>query len=427
MADIAAFSAAMKTQFLGPIREQVYTNKILLWGKRTRDVDDSQPMPQGSRDFRGIQVDATGIDFIGNEFRIPLHTGRNRGSGFRAENAKLPKAGKQAYKYITGDLQYMYGLFSVTGPLLKASESNKGAFAKALSQEMERLVDDVKGHMNIAAYGDGTGVIAVLTDVASAPTYEVDSTIWITGGEWCDLYDTALSSYRGTASREITAFSRSAKTVTFGATFSGAQVGDKLIRASEDSTSSAPNNDLNQAIDGLAKIVDSAGALHGLNPGTAGESFWASYEKDVAGATVGDSQLRELTDGIGTESGADDDLILITTRGIRSRYADQLTALKRFTDDKSVTLRGGFKAILFDDKAMVYDDQCQIGTVYGLNIDALFWTQMSDFEWMEEDGTVLKWVSGYDQYQGVLFKYANLGTYARNRHGKLTGAADDDK
>lgn len=423
---ISDFSAALKTEFLGPIRETVYTNKILLWGGRERD-SSSEPMPQGSRDFRGIAVDSDNIDFGGNGFRMPLHTGRNRGSGFRAENAKLPAGGKQSYKYISDPLQYMYGIFTVTGPLLKSSQKSKHAFAKALSQEMERLTTDVQGHMNIAAYGDGTGVLATLTSVVSAPTYGVDTTIWITGGEYCDLYDTALTTYRGTLSREITAFSRSGLTVTFGGTFTGATIGDKLVRASSDSTNSAPNNDLNSAINGLAKIVASSGALHGLNPANAGETFWASQVIAAGGAPVGDSLLRQLTDAVGSESGSDQDLIFITTRGIRSRYADQLTSLKRFNDTSSTTLRGGFKALLFDDKPLVYDDQCQLGVVYALDMDSMFWSEMSDFEWMEEDGEVLKWVTGYDAYTGVLFKYCNFGTWARNRHGKITGAADDSK
>jgi hypothetical protein len=119
--------------------------------------------------------------------------------------------------------------------------------------------------------------------------------------------------------------------------------------------------------------------------------------------------------------------VSITTRGVRNRYANTLTALKRFNDAQSVTLRGGFNALMFDDTPMVYDDHCPLGHVFALNTDAMFWSQMSDWEWMEEDGNVLKWESRLDRYVGVLFKYCNLGTWARNRHGKITGAADDTK
>ena len=87
MADTSTFSAAMKTRFLGPIRDQLHSNKILLFGLRSRDGSDDQGMPHASRDFRGIVAEAEGIDFVGNEFRSPLHTTRNQGTGPRGQNS----------------------------------------------------------------------------------------------------------------------------------------------------------------------------------------------------------------------------------------------------------------------------------------------------------------------------------------------------
>ena len=202
---------------------------------------------------------------------------------------------------------------------------------------------------------------------------------------------------------------------------------DVMIFASSDSVAATPSNDKNSAINGLEKIVDSTGALHGLNPATAGQAFWASTEIDASSAIVGDTILRQLTDSIGFESGSDEEMVLITTRGVRTRYAATLQSMKRFTDAQSMTLRGGFKAILFDDKPMVVDDHCRVGRIYALNTDAMFWSQMSDWEWLDQDGDMLKQVPGFDKYVAYLFKYFNLGTFARNRHGKIINAADDSR
>lgn len=426
MADVSSFSAAMKTKFIGPIRDQLNSNKILLFGLRTRDGNDSQDLPHGSRDFRGIVADATGIDFVGNEFRMPLRTSRNQGTGPRGEGVTLPAPGNQGYKYISEALKYFYGLFNITGPLLKASDSNEGAFRKALQAEMEGLTDDLKRHVNIQAFGNGDGVLASVSSGANSATQTVDTTIYFQGGEYVDIYDSTLTTYRGSASVYVTAIDRANLQITLSSSVN-TTTGDVLIRASKDSTSSAPNNDKSQAINGLQKIVDSSGALHGLNPSSAGEGFWKSTEIAASSAVVGDSLLRQLKDGIGFESGSDTDTVIITTRGIRNRYANTLTALKRFNDAQAVTLRGGFNALMFDETPMVYDDHCPLGHVFALNTDAMFWSQMSDWEWMEEDGNVLKWEPRYDRYVGVIFKYCNLGTWARNRHGKITGAADDTK
>ena len=428
MADTSSFSAAMKTKFIGPIRDQLHSNKILLFGLRTRDGDDKQDMPHASRDFRGIVADSTGIDFVGNEFRIPLRTSRNQGTGPRAENAILPAPGNQGYKYISEDLRYFYGLFNITGQLLKASESNEGAFRRALQAEMEGITDDLKRHVNIQAFGTGDGALATVTNV-SGNEITVDTTIYFQGGEYLDVYDSPVDPANQPLNAKafyVTAIDRSTLTLTV-SDGTGVTVGSVLVRASSDSTQNVPNNDVYQAINGLQNIISADGELHELDPKNAGETFWKSSEVDAAGAIVGDSLLRQLKDAIGFESGSDEETILITTRGVRNRYANTLTALKRFNDAQSVKLRGGFTALMFDETPMVYDDHCPLGHVFAVNMPAMFWSQMSDWEWMEEDGEVLKWEPRYDRYVGVLFKYCNLGTWARNRHGKIVNAEDDVK
>ena len=428
MADTSSFSAAMKTKFIGPIRDQLHSNKILLFGLRTRDGDDKQDMPHASRDFRGIVADSTGIDFVGNEFRIPLRTSRNQGTGPRAENAILPAPGNQGYKYISEDLRYFYGLFNITGQLLKASESNEGAFRRALQAEMEGITDDLKRHVNIQAFGTGDGALATVTNVAGNEI-TVDTTIYFQGGEYLDVYDSPVDPANQPLNAKafyVTAIDRSTLTLTV-SDGTGVTVGSVLVRASSDSTQNVPNNDVYQAINGLQNIISADGELHELDPKNAGETFWKSSEVDAAGAIVGDSLLRQLKDAIGFESGSDEETILITTRGVRNRYANTLTALKRFNDAQSVKLRGGFTALMFDETPMVYDDHCPLGHVFAVNMPAMFWSQMSDWEWMEEDGEVLKWEPRYDRYVGVLFKYCNLGTWARNRHGKIVNAEDDVK
>lgn len=415
----------MKTKFIGPIRDNMSSNKVLLFGLRSRDGDDSTSDPVGSREFSGIEATAEGIDFVGNTFAMPIHLSRNQGTGPRAENVALPSAGNQGYAQISDTLRFYYGVFSVTGPLIKASESNAGAFKRAVEAETTALIDDLKRHTNIHGYGDGTGVIATITTGVASATQAVDTTIYFQGGETIDIYDPTFTTYRGTAARTVNSFSRSGLTITLDASVT-TTTNDVIVRASPNSTSAAPNNDRNQALNGLEKIVDSTGALHGLNPATAGQAIWASTEIAAGGAVIGDNLIRQLLDGIGFESGSDEEVCLVTTRGIRNRYANTLTAFKRFNDAESVKLRGGFKALMFDDMSpIVVDDHARKGRMYALNLSAMFWSQSSDWEWMDEDGDVLTKIPGFDRYEAYLFKYANLGTWARNRHGKITGAADD--
>lgn len=422
MATTSTFSGALKIRFLAPIRDILNSNRVLLEGLRTRTDKESTGDPRASREFRGIKALAEGIDFVGSEFRIPIRISRNQGVGSRAENVVLPAPGNEGFTQISEPLRYHYGLFNITGPLMKASESNEGAFKRALTVETQGTTDSLKRKINIDAYGIGDGSLATVRTAATTSTVDVESTINFAVGEIVDVRDVSGSAWTA-AARTVTAVDRTNRTVTLSGATIAFEVGDLLIRASSDSTTAVPNNDFNATINGLQKIVDSTGSLHTLDPSSVPQ--WSSTEIDANQAVVGDNLLRQLTDSIGFESGDDTEMVLITTRGIRNRYANTLTSLKRFNDAQSVTLRGGYKALLFDDKPMVVDDQCPVGHVFALNTDALFWSQNSDWEWMDQDGEVLKWEPRYDRYIAVLFKYCNLGTFARNRHGKIVDAADD--
>lgn len=429
MATINTLSAAMKTEFIGPVRDMLSSNKVLLWGQRTRDASKQTKDPVSSRPFKGIQPMAEGISFNGNDYRIPLRTSRNQGIGPRAESATLPAAGAQGYQYISDTLSYWYGLFSVTGPLVKASRNDKGSFKRAIESEMTGVTDDLKRAMNIAAFGTkgshGATPLATIASGATSATQTLDSSIWLQGGEYVDIYDPTGATRRNSAgSLTVDTINRgTSPTIVLSASVA-TTTNDIVVRASSDSVSATPNNDLGASINGLGNIVASSGALHGLNPSSV--SVWASSVVDANGAVIGENYLRQLVDDIGFEAGSDEELLGIWTRGQRARYAASMTAQKRFNDAQSVTLHGGFKAVLFDEMPMVVDDHCPRGYTYMLNTDAMYWAQDSDWEWGDLDGNTLKWQSRTDSYIGYLYKYCNLGTTARNRHGVIQNGDDDN-
>lgn len=426
MADTATFSAAMKTKFIGPIRDILPKGKVLLFG-------DSDANPT---DFKGILPSAENIDFVGNEFRIPMKAVRNQAVGFRSENETLPAPGASKYTYLTEPLRFAYALFNITGQLLRASESQEGAFVSAFKQEMEDTILASKLDFNRAAYNDGSGQMATVTSTGAgggantlgSTVINLNTTINFRGlGEVIDFVSAAgavISPAHTVTSRSLTNLSITispglAAPITAGTHFP--------VRASTDSTTTTPNNSQNKEINGLTNIIaNTTQVLHGINPAT--YSWWTPYANAVNGP-ISDQVLRNAKDyvgfiaGIDTETGLD--FALISTRGIRRRYSDTLTALKRFSNADSVTLHGGFTALMFDENPFFIDDQCPVGNLYGIALNRMFWAQMSDWDWMEEDGKVLKWEPRRDRYIAVLYKYCQLGTWARNAHFVLTGLTDD--
>lgn len=424
MADTATFSAAMKTRFLPPIRDSLHKGKVLLFGD-----PDANP-----GDFKGILASAEGISFVGNDFRIPLKAKRNQAVGFRSENETLPAPGASSYTYLTEPLRYAYGLVNITGQLLKAAASNEGAFVAAFKQEMDDTVITSKIDFNRAAYGDGTGTMATVRTDPGAGAFtvlDVNTSINFRGGEVIDIVSTT-GVQRDASARVVTGVVRTAGgqniTLSPSVTDTNIIVGDLIVRASSDSTLAAPNNSFNKEIQGLSSLVADTGTIHGVNPTT--YPFWKSFQKSLGGA-LSDTELRNAKDSVMFESGADLesglDFAIITTRGIRRRYSDTLLANRQVQASQPVQLHGGFTALMFDENPIFVDDQCPQGSVFGLSLKDFFWAQMSDWDWMNEDGKVLKWESRRDRYISVLYKYCQLGVTSRNHHFKLLTVTDDSK
>jgi hypothetical protein len=419
MADTATFSGAMKTRLLGPIRDILPRGMVLLFGDQAANPTD----------FKGILPSAEGISFVGNDFRIPMKVRRNQAVGFRSEGEILPAPGASQYSFLTEPLRYAYALFNITGPLLQASESGDGAFVPAFKQEMSDTILASKLDFNRAAFGDGTGKMATYSSGTGTTTITVDTTINFRGlGEVVDfVLATGGIANAANAGRTVIGVDRVNKTITVDSAPTGL-TSEIIVRSSLDSTNTLPNNSQNKEINGLSNIVNNTGVLHGFNPAT--YAFWKSYVKAINGP-VSDAVMRDAKDAVGFEQGLDLsaglDFAIITTRGIRRRYSDTLTALKRFNDLQSMTLRGGFTALMFDENPIFVDDQCPVGNMWGLALNKLFWSQGSDWNWMDRDGDVLKWESRRDRYIAVLYKYCQLGTTFRGAHFRLTGLSDDSR
>ena len=149
--------------------------------------------------------------WTGSQMILPVHISRNTGVGFSGEGAQLPQAGKQGYEKLVVQSKNMYGRIELTGNLMDtATGSNAGSFASAMTEEMDRLVQDVVNQENKAAIFGGS-VIGVISErkgavVAGSTVKELvgnDSTLSTADAASTFEYNGSFDFFDGTLAKAV--------------------------------------------------------------------------------------------------------------------------------------------------------------------------------------------------------------------------------
>lgn len=408
----------------GEVREACHQGSVLLDGSTSDQGTDGKhnANPTG---FPGIRQSAEGVTPGDGTVKLRIHLQNNPAGGFRLENERFAQPGNDKYVLAADPLRYYYATFSLTGQLMKAVGAGESAFKGAFQESMNRLTKSARIDTNQAAFNSGNGVRAISrgNSAAADTVINVDTTVNFRIGEIVD----GLTISTGVViepARVITSVDRANRTLTVSPALTTGMTGTTtgFVRASSNSTIAAPNNSWNREINGLSKFVAATGTVHGISPTLYPQ--WAAYTAGSIGA-ISDDALRLAKDTVGFNTGLDEagmEFILITTRGVRSNYADTQLPMKRHVNTQQ--LQGGYSAIMFDENPIFTDDACQPGTMYGLRTSKLMWAQQADWSWMDADGATLSRVPGFDQYQAVLYSYFQFMTTERGAHFSLTGIDD---
>lgn len=387
---LSAISDILKNQYLGPIREQL-NNDIILLSRLEKD-DES---------------------VVGKNFTIPLHIGRNEGIGATTDGGTLPTAGNQSYKETIVPMRYLYGRIQLTGPSMKASRSNEGAFVRALESEMKGLARDLKSDLNRQLFGDGSGLLATCAS-ASTVNITVDSTAKLRVGMKVDILVSATgATTAGVVGANIVGITSATVFVVDTAPATPASIGATyaVYRAG------ARNLEI-MGLGGIVTNTDPAsGALQGLAVAT--YPVWKASILANSGTprTISESLMQTAIDTV-SQAGDGEVSAIYNTFGVRRAYQALLTTDRQYVN--TMDLKGGAKAIAYDNMPIIADKNCPANKMYFIDENALKFYRLSDFDWMQGDGAVLSRVSGSDAYEATMFLYSELGCSARNAHCALS-------
>lgn len=417
MAFTSAQTAAtdlLKNVYRGPVKEALNQSNILLkFAKRRK------------RDYLG-----------GKLVYIPLHHGRNVGTGNAGETAALPTAGVQQYKHAEYTVKQLYGTIEITGLGLALTESNVGSFVSARESEIEGLQKDMKKMVNRIFWHDGSSILTRCKASNNTVNIEVESTKHLTGG--ASGVGQEIEIRNGTDGASVVT-ARFVSSVTDADTFviSGAAIttdaNDVVIGKAQRDGTSGTTWGLHADPWGIEALFSNANPGNGLtdlvgNLTRTGNIFWQQPIKGNSGTLrpVTLDGFQECLDEVDILTGYSEDgqsanktplSLALTNHALRRRMAGLLLADRRFKAGSDVTLDGGYKGIDYDGVPIISDADAglantpqKLNRIYIFNLDGIEFLcpPGRDFFWLDEDGSMLKMKPGTNAYLDAWQAYMGL-------------------
>jgi len=396
-ATLTTLSNVLKDMYLPPVVEQLNSEVLLLQ-----------------------ILEARSQELFGRQAVVPLHYGRSGGIGARPENGALPNPGNQAYNKAVYDLKYLYGRVRVTGPSMAKTRSEVGSFLEVLKSELDGIRVDLKKDTARQLYGTGDGKIATCGTTTSSTTVvlgasgtEAAQKGQIYAGQVIDI---------GTLANPVV--------VVSGATISSvASNGLSIVIDSSVTTSSShfvfrsgsvAASSVSYETTGLQQVIaTTAGSLGGIDAAVAGNEWWDN-QRDTAGGALTLDNLVKFWNKLKANQGETSHIV--TSLGLVRTYFNLLQSQVRYNEP--MKLKGGFEALDFMQKPFISDYEAPYGKIHFLDARYLKIFTNQDWHFLNEDGNVLKWYTGYDAFEAVLARYMNLGASRRNAQGVMSGLTD---
>lgn len=374
-----------------------------------------------------LDLDSKNIDLDGLKAVLGLHTGRSSGIGARGEDEDLPAAGNQVYKKAEFDLKYLYGRARFSGQAIQKTKTDAGAFMRVVTDELDRLRDDLALDTARQYYGDGTGAIATISVGATSATQTLTSAEAIIKGY---LYPgmivdvgTAANPVASVNSGTLSDVSASASTITF--TGSVTTTTNHVVSREDNNEVSSVTNEIDA---GLQKLISTSANTVG-NLDASSVSIWDNL-RDTTGGAISLSSLMTNWNRAHARGARSDSLKVVTTPGLMRRLFEtsDFKSNVRFVDSKEMA--GGFEEISFSTghgRLRMHGDRlAPFGKVFYIDTKHIKVFSPGDWDFLQRDGLTIRWVDNRDAFQAVLFRYVNLGTNRRNTSLVMSGLTDTD-
>lgn len=350
------------------------------------------------------------LDFAGDQFVIPVKTGWSEGVGTRAEGDNLPTAYYPPVDQMNLDVKLNYGVIQLTRVSMKASRS-PGAWERLLDLTMEDVRENlIWDGARQRVFGTGTGTITQINGTAASATQTVDDTSLLRPRMLIDVFTAESGGSQDVNSIRILSITNATTIV-----LASSQTCNDNSYVSRAGTR---NNDFM----GLAGIMDDGTRLatfQGIDRTAAGNDWLKANRLGNSGTNrsltvnlMNQGMVRsEQTGGGGYPSA------IYMNHALGLIYADLVGADRRFIDTKD--LDGGFKGISHTGPGgtapIILDRMVRANEIWFPYEADFFEAQLSELQFVDEDGAVLSRITNKDEFGAYMAEYANLGAYRCNR------------
>lgn len=393
MEQLSVLQDVMREFFLPTIIE-VFNNELDLYGE--------------------IEKTSKGIEG-GKSIVIPLQLGYNeRGIGARTEGETLPTAGQNEFDQATATVKYLYAVMKMTGQAMRMTKGTN-----TLINEMKRAMDGTlnahKWDVNRQFWGNGSGVIATVTGVGSAPVISVSSAKYFRRGMYLDGYTTGGSSHLDSAYVTDVDYINNTIKLSSAGTLAAT---DYLVR--EDNVN-YDSGFISRELMGLTGIISNASAtFQGID--STSNQWWKSIVHTAGGnRDITEMLLMAFLDDMVNIGGAVP-TTLYTSLGVGRSIVDMLQDANQPIE--SMPTAAGFGKHL---KYMYGGNEIPIirsrfapeNAIYAINTKYLWLAEAAPMDWDDLGGGILKPNETTDTYWARLSWFVNLVCNDRQKFGYM--------
>lgn len=356
----------------------------------------------------------------------------NWNMGFRAEGTTgVGAAGNQGLTNSTVTLRYAYIPITITGQAENLTKGESRAFMQAKALETKFDMKDIVSHVNVVCIGaEPGGQLAQVAAAGGGNPFTTDTTgllpgaIYLRQGMPVDSIPVGGGA-PSFVNQKITAINYGTNSVTVAG---GIAVQGDAIALTGEYPQAAVTNDAWLTINGFQNLVNSSGAVQGIDPAT--YPAWQSYSKDVGAVALSSQLLQQVRQFVKNRGGVDPNMFIFPSAQINQYVGIATTTLRFDITNEGPAAKVGKKALdlgfnVFDYAGLpvIEDKDCRYDRIFCGDTE-----MMKKFEAIplslaeDEAGTWTRIIGSNgiaDATAGLERWYLNIGMLQRSAWGRL--------